>query len=162
MTTLPSAARKPDCTAALGNPVEAIVLGQQAFDEAGGARLQHFQHAQCGAGAAIRLCVGTLQREHELDEPLRQVGVTLPFGDAAQHTLAQVHVGVDQAGQQNVAAAVDAARPGVFLHDLPALAHLDDEAALHRHRAVGDHLARRVHGEDSDMVEDHWLDVHTL
>ena len=140
--------------ARLGDPVESVALGQQALDERGRARLDHLQHGQAGAGRGVGLGVGALQREDSPEQPVREVRQPPPFRDAPQHRLGQMHVGVDQPRQHDVAGEVDLLGTGVTALQFRGLAHGLDAVAGDHQSAVVDDLPGRVHRDDRPVGED--------
>ena len=133
-----------------------VVMAHRAhIEHRGGARADALEEGEVSRSAQRLGVVQGLEGPDAIAEPVEQLHA---IGVVAAQRLAGVQVAVNEAGQHELAPAVDAAaQPG--LPSPFAGADADDAIALDHHFCVANHLARGVHGDDGGVADD---EIHGL
>ena len=141
---------------AMGGGIRRVVGAQhrvasaQQRDAAGGAEAQPLQRGEGGFGAPEFRWGGP--GVDLAAEPLPGVAVVAP--GIPDHRVAGMGMGVNQAGQDQLARGVDLLRRVMGGQHLGLRTDGDDPAALDGDGALGDEAARGVHGQDRAAVDD--------
>ncbi len=151
---IPHPCAKATADTDFGQPVEHFIeeTNRAGFEEGGGAAAQHLESGELSGATFVAFLVGGVQVGQPDEDVLFERRV-VGHVSTGERFAGDVDMSVDHAGGEHEPIAAQSEGWVVTLIEVCRLAHLDNHAVVHGHRASVDDVAMRVHRDHVPSVD---------